>query len=215
MKLSVPRVLLFDLDGTLIDTAPDLLAALAHVRAELGLDPTPPPRAGEFVSAGAAAMLCAGLPVRYHAQLNTLRDQFLQYYHANVCVHSKPYRGLRSFLARMDAQGVQWGVITNKPYYLAEPLLKALKLKPAILLGGDTLPTKKPDPAPLNFALKQLDVPASMAWMIGDDPRDIEAGKNAGCAATIACAYGYLGDAPPIEQWGASWIAQSIKDFRL
>jgi N-acetyl-D-muramate 6-phosphate phosphatase len=215
MKLSVPRALLFDLDGTLVDTAPDLLAALSHVRTALGLDATPPAHAGGFVSAGALAMLRAGLPAEFHDQLDRLRDVFLQHYQANVCVHSKPYRGVRAFLQRMEAQGVLWGVITNKPFYLAEPLLKALKLKPAVLLGGDSLPTKKPDPAPLQFALKQLGVAAGSAWMIGDDPRDIEAGKNAGCAATIACAYGYLGDAPPIEQWGASWIAQSVDEFRL
>jgi N-acetyl-D-muramate 6-phosphate phosphatase len=197
---------LFDLDGTLIDSAPDLLAAVTHVREQLGLSSATPEVAGQYVSAGAVAMLRAGLPAEFHAQIPMLRDEFLKFYEANICIHSQAYSGVLELLETLSKLDIRWGIVTNKPFYLAEKLIAQLRWTPHTLLGGDSLPTKKPDAAPLLEACRRLSIGPKQTWMVGDDPRDIEAGKNAGCAQTIACAYGYMGDAPPVESWGADVI---------
>ena len=215
MKRAKPKAVLFDLDGTLVDSAEDLMAALNHVRRELGLQ-TPAPRAArEFVSAGAVAMMRAGLPETLHDQIASHRQVFLDHYQAHIAVHSQPYPGARELLTRLAQQGIAWGIITNKPEYLAKLLLEALALTPAVLLGGDSLAQKKPHPAPILHACNALGIPAQNTWMVGDDPRDIEAGIAAGCAATIACRYGYLGASPPVEQWGASWIIDGLHELSL
>jgi N-acetyl-D-muramate 6-phosphate phosphatase len=209
-QLIKPAAVLFDLDGTLLDSAPDLLAALTHVRHSLGLQGETPVEAGQFVSAGAAAMLRAGLPVHLHEQIPVSRDDFLRYYEAHICVHSKPYPGVLELLVALQKQSIAWGIVTNKPFYLAEKLIQQLGWQPGALLGGDSLLTKKPDGAPILEACKRLGVGPEQTWMVGDDPRDIEAGKNANCALTIACAYGYMGDAPPVALWGADQIVSSV-----
>ena len=215
MKLAIPKAVLFDLDGTLVDSADDLMAALNHVRGELGLDAPAPRAAREFVSAGAVAMMRAGLPDALHPQIDAYRQRFLDYYQAHIAVHSRPYPGALALLQRLAEQGIAWGIITNKPEHLARLLLKALSLQPAVLLGGDSLAQKKPHPAPILHACNALGITPAQSWMVGDDPRDIEAGIAAGCAATIACRYGYLGASPPVEQWRASWIIDSLDQLRL
>jgi N-acetyl-D-muramate 6-phosphate phosphatase len=122
---------------------------------------------------------------------------------------------VRALLARLDASKTPWGIVTNKPVALALALVAKLKLNPGALLGGDSLAQKKPDPAPLLAACQRLGVAPAHTWMVGDDPRDIQAGHAAGCAVTIACAYGYMGGAPPVASWGASWVAHSVAQLRL
>jgi N-acetyl-D-muramate 6-phosphate phosphatase len=214
-RFTPPRAVLFDLDGTLVDSAPDLLAALDHVRRELGLVEPTPVAAGQFVSAGALAMLRAGLPSTFHEQIPQLREQFLRYYGANICVHSTVYAGVEALFERLNAAGIAWGIVTNKPISLASKLISELNWNPGVLIGGDSLATKKPDPATIFEACRILQADPRHTWMVGDDPRDIQAGKNALCAATIACAYGYMGDAPAVESWGADWIAYAVDDFRV
>lgn len=215
MKLSPPKAVLFDLDGTLVDSADDLMAALNHVRLRMGLSEPAPRAAREFVSAGAVAMMRAGLPEALHPQIDAYRQSFLDYYQAHIAVHSQPYPGALALLQRLQNQGIAWGVITNKPEKLAALLLQALALKPAVLFGGDSLAQKKPHPAPIWRACELLGIRPDQCWMVGDDPRDIEAGLAAGCAANVACRYGYLGASVPIEQWGASWIIDSLDELRL
>jgi N-acetyl-D-muramate 6-phosphate phosphatase len=209
-QLIKPAALWFDLDGTLVDSAPDLVAALEHVRESLGLDPAPAAKAAPFVSAGAMAMLRAGLPPRSEGELEPLRERFLHYYAQHICVHSRLYPGASKLLQTLNAQGIAWGIITNKPEALASSLIAALDLHPAALYGGDSLAQKKPHPAPILAACAALGLPAEQTWMIGDDPRDIEAGRRAGCARTFACSFGYLGDTPPIADWGASQVIDSL-----
>ena len=215
MKFNAPGAVLFDLDGTLVDSAGDLMAALGHVRKSIGLTEPTPAHAANFVSGGAAAMMRAGLPPDWHGEIERLRNEFLEYYQQNICVHSKLYPGATELFARLNAQGIAWGIVTNKPIALARQLTRALNLEYAALLGGDSLGFKKPDPAPVLAACRQLGIAAANTWMVGDDPRDIQAGQRAGCPVTIACAFGYLGDSPPIEQWGATWIAKSLAELRI
>lgn len=215
MKLAPPKAVLFDLDGTLVDSADDLMAALNHVRQQLGLREPAPRAAREFVSAGAVAMMRAGLPESLHPQIDAHRQMFLDHYQAHIAVHSQPYPGARALLERLQQQGIAWGIITNKPEKLAVLLLKALSLQPAVLLGGDSLAQKKPHPEPILHACRTLGISPAQSWMVGDDPRDIEAGLAAGCGANIACRYGYLGASAPIEQWGASWIIDGLDQLRL
>ncbi len=191
------------------------MAALGHVRQSIGLTEPTPAHAANFVSGGAAAMMRAGLPQDRHPEIEQLRDRFLDYYKQNICVHSKLYPGAVELFARLNEQGIAWGIVTNKPIALARKLTAALKLQHAAMLGGDSLALKKPDPAPLLEACQQLGVAPKNTWMVGDDPRDIQAGQRAGCPVTIACAFGYLGDSLPIQQWGASWIANSLNELRL
>jgi N-acetyl-D-muramate 6-phosphate phosphatase len=160
-------------------------------------------------------MLREGLPIELHDNLEPLRQRFLDYYDQHICVHSVLYPGCTELLARLDAQGIAWGIVTNKPFALAQKLIDALALKPGALLGGDSLAHKKPDPAPLFAACATLGVAPANSWMVGDDPRDIEAGKRAGCAVTVACAFGYLGDSAAVDQWGATWIAHSLAELRI
>ena len=215
MKFNAPKAVLFDLDGTLVDSAGDLMAALSHVRQTIGLTQPTPAHAANFVSGGAAAMMRAGLPQELHGEIERLRDDFLSYYEQNICVHSKLYPGASELFARLNAQGIPWGIVTNKPIALARKLTRALKVEHGAMLGGDSLTVKKPDPAPLLVACQQLGVAPENTWMVGDDPRDIQAGQRAGCPVTIACAFGYLGDSLPVEQWGASWVANSLWYLRI
>jgi N-acetyl-D-muramate 6-phosphate phosphatase len=209
-KLTKPAGILFDLDGTLLDSAPDLLAALTHVRRQLGLTGETPAKAGHYVSAGAVAMLRAGLPEHLHDQIPALRDEVLRYYEAHICVYSKAYPGVIELLVALQHLDIAWGIVTNKPFYLAEKLIQTLGWQPGALLGGDSLATKKPDAAPILEACRRLRIEPLQSWMVGDDPRDIEAGKNAGCAITVACSYGYMGDAPPPVRWNADVIVTDV-----
>ena len=215
MKFNAPKAVLFDLDGTLVDSAGDLMAALGHVRKIIGLTEPTPAHAANFVSGGAAAMMRAGLPQELHAEIDTLRDHFLAYYEQNICVHSKLYPGATELFSRLNEQRIPWGIVTNKPIALARKLTDLLNIEYAAMLGGDSLAVKKPDPAPLLAACQQLGIAAANTWMVGDDPRDIQAGQRAGCPVTIACAFGYLGGSLPIEQWGASWVANSLSELRI
>jgi N-acetyl-D-muramate 6-phosphate phosphatase len=216
MKLASPQAVLFDLDGTLVDTADDLVAALVAVRKRLKVTMALPENIRQLASRGAIAMLEAGLPEQYHDDIEEdLRDEFLRNYGQNICVHSKVYTGGLELIARLNQFRIPWGIVTNKPAGLAQQLLHKLNLRPGVLVGGDSLTSAKPSPEPVLYACRALRANAEKSWMVGDDIRDIKAGLAAGCAATVACAYGYLGDSPPIETWGATWIARSVSELRL
>jgi len=208
-----PKAVLFDLDGTLVDSSGDLLAALAHVRQSLGMPGPAPVAAAQFISSGAVAMLQAGLPEQFHPQMAQLRAQFLEFYGANICEHSTVYPGGRALIQTLESRHIRWGIVTNKPYALALSLVNALGLKPGVLVGGDSLDEKKPHAAPVLYACEYLQTAPADTWMVGDDPRDVQAGKAARCSKTIACSYGFLGDTPDLQTWGADAIIDGLAEL--
>ena len=205
------RAILFDLDGTLVDSAPDLAGAADELRAERGLPPLPyeayRPRAGS----GARGMLAAafGLTPADEAYA-PLRDSFLARYQRRLLQASVVFPAVPAMLASIEASGCPWGVVTNKAVYLAEPLLEglALRQRAAVLVGGDSTPHTKPHPAPLLHAAAALGVDAADCVYVGDDARDMQAGRAAGMA-TLAAAWGYLGPDARLEDWPAHGIVSS------
>ena len=200
------RAVFFDLDGTLVDSAPDLIAAVKALCVELG---APPPDAGivrGVVSAGGRAMLRKGLPGADDAMIEQWLPRFLDIYSVAMTVHTKLYDGVADVLARLEARGVAWGIVTNKPGWLARPMLEQMGFHrgAAALVTGDCLPVRKPDPAPVRFACEKAGVDPAHAVMIGDDLRDVQSGRAAG-ARTIAAGWGYLDGGDP-HAWGADLV---------
>lgn len=208
-------VYLFDLDGTLLDSADDLVAALNHVRISEGLAPTAPEPLRHYASRGARGMLTAGIGEARDAAHQAQRVEcFLSYYASHQTVHSRPYPGVLELLDWLDAEAIPWGIVTNKAERLTLPLLRALgwDRRTDCVICGDSTAYAKPHPLPVQTALEQLQVRAEQAWMIGDDIRDIEAGRAAGCR-TAAAAWGYLGPETSVEMLGADVILRGAGDI--
>lgn len=204
--LPAPQAILFDLDGTLLDTAPDMAAALNQLRAEHGLAPMPFAEIRPNVSNGARGLLGIGLGIGPdHDTYHQLRNRFLALYAADLAVHTCLFPGLEALVDSLEQRAMPWGVVTNKPGGLTHRLLEALKLKPAVVVCGDELERAKPHPDPLLFAAGKLRLPPSTIWYIGDHERDIIAG-NAAHMPTIAGRWGYLDGERPIESWGATLV---------
>ena len=208
-SLSRPRALLLDLDGTLADTAPDLAGAVNKLRTDRGLEPVPLATLTPHASAGARALIGAGFGLQpgddgYAALL----AGFLDNYEAAIAVKTTLFGGIPDMLARVRLAGVVWGVVTNKPMRFTDRLVPLLELgSPACVVSGDTTPYAKPHPAPLLKAAELLGLAPSDCWYVGDDLRDIQAGKAAGMV-TIAAAWGYCGTVEP-QSWDADAIAGS------
>jgi len=202
------RAVLFDLDGTLVDTAPDMVAVLQAMQHAHGIEPVDYDLGRSHVSNGAIGLLRLGFPGHNVAFGDELHSDYLQRYASAVCEDSRLFDGLGLVLDRLDSAGRPWGVVTNKPENLTGPLLDRLGLagRSACTVSGDTLPVRKPDPEPLLHACRVTGVAAREAIYVGDALRDIEAGRRAGMA-TVAAAYGYVvaGDDP--EAWGADVVA--------
>ncbi len=210
---------LFDLDGTLADTLPDIAASCNHVRARMGLPPLLTARVRTFVGDGALALLRRALaealpesPARADALLADALAAYLSHHEAQCTVHAHLYPGVRDMLLRLSATGHALGVVTNKPARFAGPILRALgveRLLP-VVVGGDTLPQRKPDPAPVLHALRQLGTAPADATMVGDSVQDLRAGKAAGLR-TIGCLFGY-GEPAALRAEGADgwWSAFGV-----
>lgn len=201
-----PRAVLFDLDGTLVDSAPDLVAAVQALCAELGAPPPDAAAVRKVVSAGGRAMLRNGLPGADDAMIDQWLPRFLDLYSVSMAVHTRLYDGMAEALALFEARGIVWGIVTNKPGWLTWPLLDLLDLRSrcAAVVTGDCLPVRKPDPAPVLRACRLAGVDASACVFVGDDLRDVQAGRAAG-VCTIAAAWGYLDGGDP-----ASWQADHV-----
>lgn len=186
------KAVLFDLDGTLLDTAPDLIATLNHLRTGLGLAALPVDDLRHFVSRGAIGLIKAGMPPCDDETLAAWREAFMSYYQENSYVHSRPFDGVELLLDELQDRGIPWGVVTNKPEILSIPLLKKVGwISPAsALIYGDTVSNCKPHPEPVLAACREIGVAPENTLMVGDDLRDIEAGQRAGCH-TVFALYGY------------------------
>lgn len=204
-----PDAILFDLDGTLADTAPDLAAALNVLRANRGLEPAPYESLRPYASAGARGLIGAGLGLGPDAEeYEALRVAFLDNYAASIAVHSRLFDGVPALLDHLQAAGIRWGIVTNKAMRFTDPLVPLIGLGHAgCIVSGDTTPHPKPHPAPLLEAAQRLRVAPQSCWYVGDDMRDIQAGRAAGMV-TIAAAWGYCGSDGP-TQWNAHAIAGS------
>ena len=190
--MSLIRAVLFDLDGTLLDSAPDLVGSLNWVRRSEKLPPLAVSEMQRFASKGAVGLLRAGMPAADDATLETWRRRFLEHYSQNSFRESRLYDGIPELLEFLDVRGIPWGIVTNKTEALTLPIVEAAKLSDTIscVVCGDTLRESKPHPAPVSLACGMVDVAPGETLFVGDDVRDIQAGRAAG-TQTAAAYYGY------------------------
>lgn len=205
--MTMPAAVLFDLDGTLLDTAPDLINATNHVlqhegRAAIAFEQLRP-----HVSAGAGVLLEMALG---EAVDDARLQRLLDFYRANLAVATRLFDGMAAVLAHIEALGLPWGVVTNKPSWLTNPLMDALDLSPraGCIISGDSTPEQKPHPLPLLEAARRIQVDPARCLYVGDDRRDIQAGQAAGMP-TVAAAYGYIRPNDPPHTWGADGLIES------
>jgi phosphoglycolate phosphatase len=193
---------LFDLDGTLLDTAPEFVAAIGRLREERGLEPLAAAVVRAAVSQGGAAMLRAAFP-GWDESDRALLDRFLSLYRERIGADTVLFPGVDDVLARLEHGAVPWGIVTNKPRWLTEPLLERLGLagRPRVVVCGDTLARRKPDPDPVLHACAVLGVAPARAVLVGDDERDVAAARAAGAIAVVA-DWGYSD--PGEDAWGAT-----------
>jgi phosphoglycolate phosphatase len=204
----VIRAVLFDLDGTLADTAPDMARTVNLLRTRRGLAAVPLDQIRPHVSKGARGMICSAFGITpEHPDFQGLREEFLEAYQDNLCVDTRLFPGMDGLLEELDERRIAWGVVTNKFERFARPLLEGLGLgtRAGVIVGGDTCPRAKPFPDPLLFAAQHLEVKPADALYVGDDERDVQAARAAGMPVVVA-GYGYLGDGPSPQAWGADAI---------
>ncbi|HXN15897.1 MAG TPA: phosphoglycolate phosphatase [Usitatibacter sp.] len=205
------EAVLFDLDGTLVDTAPDMARTVNEMRTRRGLAPVPMELVRPHVSKGARGMICAAFAITTeHPDFGAMREEFLEFYANNLCIDSRLFPGMPELLSRLEAQAIGWGVVTNKFERFARPLMASLGLatRAAVIVGGDSCPRAKPFPDPLLHAAATLGVAPLKTLYVGDDERDVQAARAAGMPVVVA-GYGYLGDGPPPSFWGADAIVDS------
>jgi N-acetyl-D-muramate 6-phosphate phosphatase len=202
LKSSSLRGVLFDLDGTLLDTAPDLIRALNHVRVDQGREPMAYEVARTQVSHGSSGLIRLGFPDLSGEPLEKLRLQLLDFYSAHLSEGTKLFEGCQAVLDHLAAHGMSWGIVTNKPGFLTTPLLATLGLDRVAgsVVSGDTLPQRKPHPAPLLLGASQLALPPAQCLYVGDAERDVQASRAAGMPVLVA-RYGYLGPDDDPEGW--------------
>lgn len=211
MSLASPRAILFDLDGTLADTAPDLAGAMNRLRQARGLEPTPYEQLRPVASAGARGLIGAAFGLHPGDEgYEELRVGFLDNYAAALAVDSRLFDGIPALLEGLRERGIAWGIVTNKAMRFTDPLVRQIGLEQAAcVISGDTTAHAKPHPAPLLEAARRLQIAPEQCWYVGDDLRDIQAGRAA-AMTTIAAAWGYCGHAEP-----ATWQADRLIDEPL
>ncbi len=189
------KAVLFDLDGTLLDSAPDLVATLNHLRARLGLAAMPVDELRHFVSRGALGLIKAGMPPCDDDTLASWRESFLDHYRNNSFIHTRPFEGVEYLLSELAGRGIPWGVVTNKMEFLTLPILEKVGWlsSASAVICGDTVSNSKPHPEPVLAACRTIGVDPVNVLMVGDDLRDVEAGKRAG-SRTAFVLYGYGDD---------------------
>jgi 2-phosphoglycolate phosphatase len=204
-----PLGVLFDLDGTLLDTAPDMIGAVNALRTEEGLPEIPFDQLRPHVSHGAARLVQVGFGCSSGDRFQVLRGRFLDLYRGSLAGGTRLFDGLEAVLGWLETRRIPWGVVTNKPGWLTEPLLAELKLAPraACVISGDSLAEKKPHPLPLLHAAALLRLAPARCAYVGDAERDIQAGRAAGMRTCVA-AFGYLGEDDDPSAWLPDAIAE-------
>jgi len=203
-------LVLFDLDGTLADTAGDLVNAINGCLRERGLAPRPLEELRPWVSHGARGLIARAFGIAPGDEAyEALRSEFVGRYEADLCRYTTLFPGVEETLAQIEAAGIPWGIVTNKISRLTDPLLRQLRLsaRAACVVSGDTAARAKPDPAPITYAMQMCGCAPEQSVYVGDDRRDIEAGRAAG-VRTFACAYGYSVGMDDISQWQADHIIE-------
>lgn len=195
---------LFDLDGTLVDTAPDMLGALQELCQEYQQEIADVGVFRTLVSHGSQALLTAAFPQCDPEQLLTYKRKFLDYYSARVSQESRLFNGMEQVLSTLEQQYIPWGVVTNKPFMFSVPLLKNLELyeRLSVLVAGDSLPQQKPHPEPIFHACRKLNCSPEQGLFVGDALRDVQAAKAAGMPALVAL-FGYVPPDENVLAWGA------------
>jgi phosphoglycolate phosphatase len=207
----VVKAVLFDLDGTLIDSAPDLGAAADKMRLDRGLTSLDYKLYRPMAGAGARGMLEVAFGMGPdHAEYELYREEFLSNYERAMTVRTTIFDGVPELLTALQQRGLLWGVVTNKHQRFTIPLTRQMPLfdSAKAVVSGDTMSHPKPHPAPLLEGARLLGLPPEACWYVGDDERDIVAGKAAGMP-TVAAHYGYLGAQDEVQRWGADHIIQS------
>jgi 2-phosphoglycolate phosphatase len=202
---------LFDLDGTLIDSAPDLAGTGNDMRRARGLAPLLFEAFRPMVGAGARGMLGVALQVSpADLGFDELREEFLRRYEQRMTQETRVFEGIVPVLSVLHAKAMPWGIVTNKARRFTDPLVRALGLheRAATVISGDTTPHAKPHPAPLLEAARQMELAPELCIYVGDDLRDVQAGQAAGMQ-TVAAAWGYLGMGEPVADWGADHVIES------
>ncbi len=208
-------LVLFDLDGTLADTAPDLVNAINGCLLERGRPARPLDDLRPWVSHGARGLIEQAFGIGPDVDgYEALRAEFIERYESHLCQHTILFPGVEETLARIEAAGMQWGIVTNKIARLTDPLVRELRLdgRAACVVSGDTAVRAKPDPAPITYALRHCGCSAQVSVYVGDDRRDIQAGRAAG-VRTFAAAYGYSVGVDDIAQWQADHIIDKPTDL--
>lgn len=210
--IGFPKLVLFDLDGTLLDSAPDMLATVNRMRAARGAAPMPLEALRPHVSKGSRAMSAAAFPELGGEVAPEMIREFLDLYEEELGRSSAPFDGVDALLAAIEADGARWGIVTNKPEYLARQVLPRLgwDSRSAILIGGDSLPQRKPHPLPLQHAAAELGVAIADCVYVGDDQRDIDAARSAGMRSVVAL-WGYRLDDDDPAHWGGDALVHDVR----
>lgn len=210
------RAVLFDMDGTLLDTAPDFIAVAQAMRLARGLDRVPDQQVRDVVSGGARAMVLSAFDIDpFSDEFEILRLEFLERYQRHCAVESKLYEGMAELLSEIEQADLIWGVVTNKPVRFAEPIMQQLGLasRSSVLVCPDHVSKSKPDPEPMLLACSQLDLDPATVLFVGDDLRDIESGRAAG-SRTAAVRYGYIHPDDDPDTWGADVVVNHPLELR-
>ena len=207
------EAVLFDLDGTLIDTAPDMGGALNNLLAEEGLPPLPLDTIRPYVSQGGLVLTQLGFANHVtESEIEPLRQRYLLHYRDIVAENSRMFNGFEEILRTLEDNRLAWGIVTNKPEWLTTPLLEQLGLSSPVVICGDTLEHRKPHPLPLQVAAQKLDIDCQKCLYVGDDERDIIAGRAADMKTMIA-AWGYIFADIVLDDWQADGIIQQPLDL--
>jgi N-acetyl-D-muramate 6-phosphate phosphatase len=208
------RAILFDLDGTLLDTAPDMIGALNALRAENRLNPLPFDAARACVSHGSTRLVQLGFPDADPQRFAELQRRFLAIYAARLSAQTRLFEGMDTVLAQLESRGLALGIVTNKPAWLTDALLEELKLRErfACVVSGDTLSERKPHPLPMLHAAKLAGAAPQACVYVGDAERDVQAAHAAGMRALVA-AYGYLGTDENWQAWGGDGFIDRPADL--